>query len=180
MNTRRHGDEPTHLCARDEQELDALLTRLRAPRDEKDPLAGFVDAARALDAAPAHTIESCIDAAYEEYAVSTRRVGALEFLAVRLRHSSMLRLVAASIVGHVLVLPVLAFAVFVPDPEPSYTLVFELPSDRPPVVETPDEGLEALDAQSLLAPDTERTAPTNGGDGAAETPSNGDDAHERE
>jgi|GEM_PF-4441124 len=138
------------LDPRDERALEDLVARLRAPHADGDPLTGFVDGARALDLADERTIEANLDAVYDAYAVTSGRVGTLDFLAARLRHSPLMRLVAASIAVHALGLPVLAYVTLKPGPEPPYELVFELPGDHPSVIDAPDEGLEALDAADLL------------------------------
>lgn len=138
------------LSASDESALDELVARLRAPHSSADPLGGFVDDARGLDLADPRMIEANLDAVYDEYAATSGRVGTLDFLAKRLRHSPLMRLVAASIAVHALGLPVLAYVTLKPDPQPAYTIHFELPADRPFVEDAPDEGLEALEASDLL------------------------------
>lgn len=139
------------LSPDEERELEAQLARLRpgAPA-QGDPLVASVAALRRLDAAPPSVVERALDASLDAYSDSASSVGPLDFFVARLRLSPALRLVAACLVAHVLVLPVLAYQVLVLTPaEPSYRLEFILPSDQPPLSELED-GLRQMDARSLL------------------------------
>ncbi|QDU84970.1 hypothetical protein Pla163_20900 [Planctomycetes bacterium Pla163] len=145
-------NEPERPLSPDElRELETELARLRPGASERgDPLAANVAALRRLDAASPEVVERALDASLDAYADSSTSVGPLDFFVARLRLSPALRVVAACLVAHVLVLPVLAYQVLVPAPsEPAYRIEFMLPSDQPLLLEMEDD-LRQMDARSLL------------------------------
>jgi hypothetical protein len=145
------------------RELEAELARLRPGASERgDLLAANVAALRRLDVAPRAVVERALDASLDAYADSAAAVGPIDFFVARLRLSPALRVVAACLVAHVLVLPVLAYQVLVPAPsEPSYRIEFLLPSDQPLLLEMEDD-LRQMDARSLLGEEPAPSAEMGG------------------
>jgi len=120
-----HADHEHDPAA--EAALDAELARATGD----DAVARLVGALRRHDQVSAAGVERHLDAVYEAHAEVTRRRGPLDFFAARWERSTAFKIVAASLLAHVLALPVVAYLVLEPEVPAPARITFEPAPDEP-------------------------------------------------
>ncbi|MEZ5980019.1 MAG: hypothetical protein R3F34_17650 [Planctomycetota bacterium] len=145
MTDRDHIDQDRPLDPEEDALVRALESHVAGGRSDES----FADvdrlraALRTLDRVERDAVERVVDAAVDEVVLASRRSRTIDFFAAGLRRSPLLRVLAASLVLHLLALPVVAYMVFAPEPEAPYRIEIELPRDlRPAVAPRPHEELD--------------------------------------
>lgn len=145
------------IDADEEARLDALLCRLHTGAkvgDGDDVLVDAVAALRTHDRVSDEAVERHVDAFCEAHADTTRRRSLVDHFATRFERSTLFKVLAASVLAHVLALPVVAFVLLEREPARTPDIVFE-PIDRSPspIGEEPRDDLDLSDAfnAALLA-----------------------------
>ena len=150
------------IDADEEARLDALVRRLQSggrSGDADDALIDLVAALRTHDRVSDEARERHVDAFYEAHADTARRRTLVDHFATRFERSTLFKVLAASVLAHVLALPVVALVLLAPEPKRSTPDISFEPIDRSPVPigeESRDE-LDLSDAfNAALLADRER------------------------
>jgi hypothetical protein len=145
------------IDASEEARLDALVRRLRSGAktgDRDDALVDLVAELRGLDRVSGEALERHVDAVYEAHAETASRRTLVDHFAKRFERSTLFKVLAASVLAHLLALPVVAYVLLAPKPQREPDISFE-PVDRSPspIGEEPRDELDLSDAfnAALLA-----------------------------
>jgi len=146
----------------EEARLDALVRRLHGGErvgDSDDRLVDLVAALRTHDRVSDEARERHVDAFYEAHADTARRRTLVDHFATRFERSTLFKVLAASVLAHVLALPVVALVLLMPEPERrTPDITFEPLDQRPmPIGDESRDELDLSDAfNATLLADRER------------------------